>query len=410
MNRKFAFKYLFFFLLYFSIHYLEGLPPIGAFSFAQFWKIPLLLYLLVYALKYVRSRPLFEKASYGLSIESFFSPEVWLNPLSVLISASKQLPLVLFFRYWLVKFRAKYKVLQTILYSLAQYVCLSALPVLLGIVEPLRGMMSAESFGVEGLVYFSGVFGAPHAASSYFCIAILVLFHGFLIGHFKTRRAKIYNLALILVALVAIFKAYVRTGWLMLIVGAFCLLDFSKITVKRALAYVMSIGLAICGGIYLFMTNEAFSARLTGVNVYAGTGGSGLELSGSGRTSFWLTGIQNWSSNNWYQLLFGSGYTKVVEDNFEATGMRVFSHNQFVDTLAQNGLLGLVLLLLFYGGIYKFVVQTSQYNPYRKLSIAILVCSLIFSFFQNEMYFDFAVIFSLVLALCFVYSVKSRLV
>ncbi len=400
----FVLKYLFFFCVYFLIHYLEGLPPIGVFSFAQFWKIPLLLYLLYYSLKYIGKRPLFEKAGFFYAIEQFFSKEIMINPLSVFIGATKSLPIILFFRYWVGRFSRRLPLLETLLYSVAQYVCLSSLPVLLGIIRPLREMVSASSFGIEGKVYFSGVFGAPHAASSYFCIAVLILLNGFLIGRFRSKFSKVYNALLIMIGLVSIFEAYVRTGWLMLLLGSVVLLKKSRPTVRQVFFSVVIIFVVIGGLLYLYSENEAFRARLTGVNVYTGAGGENLDTSGSGRIAFWITGIQNWADNSLYGLLFGSGVSEVMEMNYSKTGLRVISHNQFVDSLAQNGLLGLLLLLLFYGGLYGFIKRIPTESPYKRLAYAVALASIVFAFFQNEIYFDFAFLFSLVLAIAFLPS------
>lgn len=87
--------YILCFLAFFLIHYLEGLPPIGAFSFAQLWKIPLLLYLLLYNILNLRKKERFEKAGYLLSAEYAFCPEILINPLNTLIRISKQLPRLL---------------------------------------------------------------------------------------------------------------------------------------------------------------------------------------------------------------------------------------------------------------------------------------------------------------------------
>lgn len=396
---RYIVNYILSFLLFFGIHYFEGVNLGGQISFAQLWKMPILLILLIYNILSIRKRYLFEKSSYALSVVYFFNLETLYNLLFNVIRASKQLPLALWYGFFEHRFRNKSKTLETILFSLAQFICLSSIPILSGIITPLKMMKSAESFGIEGAIYYSGIFGATHAAASYFCVAILVLVYGFINGRFRSQMSKIYNIVLIVIGLVSIFLSYTRTGWLMLIVGLFILLRPTQVTYRKLAVYIVSLTLIIGGIFYLYNSNELFFNRLTGKNIYAGSGGENIELSGSGRTTFWYNGVTNWTYNGMFQLLFGAGYTKVVEDNFKNSGMRVISHNQFIDTLSQNGLVALFLLITFYLGIYQFIKRTNKSAPYRILSLSIYWCSLVFAFFQNEMYFNYAIIFALVLAL-----------
>lgn len=396
---RFIVNYILLFLLFFGIHYLEGVDLSGQFSLAQLWKMPLLLFLLVYNILSIRKYYLFEKASYGLSVVYFFNPETLSNLLFNVVRASRQLPLALWYGFFEYRYRNKSKTLETILYGLAQFICLSSIPVLTGIITPLNPMKSAKVFGIEEAVYYNGIFGSTHAAASYFCIAILVLVYGFMSGRFKSSLSKVYNIILIIVGIFSIFYAYTRTGWLMLIVGLIVLFRPTRVTYRKLMVYFLSLALIIGSVFYLYNNNEFFFNRLTGKNIYTGSGGEGIELDGSGRTSFWSNGINNWTYNNIPQLLFGTGYTKVVEDNLRTTGMRVFSHNQFIDTLSQNGLVGLTLLLAFYWGLYQLIKRSDKRIGYRRLGMSIYWCSLVFAFFQNEMYFNYAVIFSVVLAL-----------
>jgi len=395
---KFYQKYLFFFLLFFLLHYLEGLEDIGGFSFAQLWKMPLLLYLLLFNMMCLKSRTLFEKSNYLLSIEYLLSPETLIKPISAVITVIKQLPFVLLFRYWIVVFNERKGSLEKILYSFAQFICLSTIPFLLGIMQPLEEYRNAEAFGIEGLTYFSGILGSPHAAASYFCASILVLLNGFLLNRFETKASKFYNAFLIIIGLVSIFKAYTRTGWLMLFVGLLCFVRLSKVTVRQATVTLFALLIAIGGVFYLYNNNQAFQARLTGKNIYEYDSGERLETGGSGRVSFWYNAVNNlWEADNVYYSLFGRGFTQVAEDNFRTTGMRVFSHNQFLDSFSQNGLLGVSLLILFYLFLYSFIKR--RHGEYKQLCNGLFFSNLIFAIFQNEMYFNFAFIFSLAVAL-----------
>lgn len=391
-------RYIAWFLLYFGLHYIEGYPPVGSLPVAQLWKLPLLAYLLLFTICSRRRKFAFEKSIYGFSIFSMLNVESLSNPIYSLAHAMKQLPLVLFFRFWIHKFDSQFARLERVLYSLAQFVLLSSLVVLVGVVSPIEGFIPADSFGVESAIYYSGILGSPHAASSYFVAAILILLNGFIQKKFRGWLEKLFNLGLVLVGLVSVFQAYVRTGWLMLLLGVVVLVLPKRITLPRVMKFG-ALFLVLFGGlVYFYNTNEQFKARIIGRNVYTEASSDNIDIGGSGRTSFWMNGIEGWSEGSMFELFLGQGYTKVVERNLEKTGLRVFSHNQFVDSLAEHGLFGLFFLVGFFVGLYVFI-RRQWHSGYYRLNMALFFSAVIFAFFQNEMYFDYMVMFSLSLAL-----------
>ena len=281
---------------------------------------------------------------------------------------------------------------------MAQFVAISTIPFLLGVLEPLKHQMSFNSFGLSEGSYFMCIFGSPHAASSIFVCALLILIDAIKKRKFNSSIAKNTNIIFCIILLVSIFKAFVRTGWVMLIVGLFFSFDWKKMNIKVLRRLILFGGCVCFGIIYLYNTNEAFHARITGKNINTGQGGEQIELEGSGRTKFWLNAIEGtWNADSPMYLLFGRGETLVVEENQRKTGMRVFSHNQFLDTFAQNGIIGLLLLVCYYSSLYIFIVKRN--SSYRQLCISLFVSSLIFAFFQQELYFFYAFMFSIAIAL-----------
>lgn len=394
----FYIKYILFFLIFFILHYLEGLPPIGGLSFAQLWKMPLWGLLLVYAITKLRRLSPIEKSGYMMSLQCFMNQETLINPMFSVLKASKLMTMPLFVVFFRGMAHRNAKLLERGMYYFAQFICLSSLPVLLGIVSPLHAIRSAESF-VEGAVYFSGVLGSPHAAASYWCISILVLMYGLITGYFKSQASKLYNIVVMIIGFVSIFMAYTRTGWFMLVVGLVFLLKPVRMNVKHIVSFAMFLTV-LCGGLtLLYENNDAFRMRMTGSNRYKGIHNTSIDTDGSGRAEFWETGLTNYWNNDVYGLLFGVGYTKVTEDNYKSTGMKVFSHNQFVDALCQHGLIGLSLLLVFFYCIYKHIARIDKRVKYRRLAMAVFWCSVIFAFFQNEMYFNFALLFAAIIVM-----------
>lgn len=403
---KYTVLYIFFFILFVFIHYIEGITLMGSLSMAQLWKIPLLAFLIFKCVSSIRRRASFEKFGCLFSLETLLSPETIVNPTRAIVKFSKQLPLILFFGYWMGYFRGKARSLETILYAFAQFTILSALLVFLGIVEPLKAPMSADAI-IDGGSYFTGIFLTPHSAASYFSIALLILIHGIKTKYFHGLFQKTFNLFLVGVGLYSLFQAYVRTGWLMFMVSLLAFFNLKRITYKQLLTLIISLFVAVGSLTYLFNNNEAFHARMTGQNKYTGSGGSNIELEGSGRTDFWKTGLTNYVKNDLYRLVFGSGFTKVAKDNLKENGNPVFSHSQFVDALVQHGIVGLILLLCYYKTIYSFIRKFGRGSPYQNLSYSIFWGGIVFATFQEEYQFNYAFLFSIVLFLMYTIKVSN---
>ena len=378
-----------------TLHYIEGFPDIGGLSFAQLWKMPLLMLLICYFIFYLKRLEKFEKWTIFLLLESFFCIETFINPLSNIISAAKLLPFILFFHYF-VNRGFSIVLLKRVALFMARAICLTSLISLLGIVNPIEKYKEALVFGIEDLSYYSSLFGSPHAASSYFAIAIVVLLYFVVKEKYVSKIGVLFDCIMIGIALLSIFKVCVRTGWLMLAVGLFFLAGGIKLFKKPK--YFVAFWISVALLCILFNNNEMFHARMTGLNIYRGTGGETIDLNGSGRVDFWKNGIELWANGSPYEILFGRGYTAVVENNSLRTGIDVFSHSQFIDTLTQHGLIGLILLLICFLWQYIFI-RKRKYSQYYRLCLSIYMMSLVFSFFQNVMYFDFAIIYSVCLAM-----------
>jgi hypothetical protein len=295
--------------------------------------------LVIYVLKTKRNFERFETWGYAYSMIPFLCPAILTNPFLIFVFSVKQLPLVLFYNFWQ---KINAVVLEKLLLILAQFISVTSLITLLKIIEPLEDYKSAAGH-YQDAVYYTSVFGTPHSASSYFCVSIIVILYFFIQGKFKTKFEKIFNATLLVVSLYSIYLAYVRTGWLMLLVSLLFIVNIKKISMKQKVRVFLGgliVGLGILG---LYSNDEAFRNRVSGSSEYRGESGQVVDTKGSGRIEFWKNGWDNWSSGNFYELCFGKGYDSVVEYNYKKTGMRVFSHNQFVDSLAQYGLFSLLV-------------------------------------------------------------------
>lgn len=390
-------RYIVFFILFLIIQYCEGLPSVGGISFAQLWKLPILGYLLYCLYKYDRKWFAFEKFSYLYSVENFLCPAILKDIVPIIIHASKQIPLVLFFNFWVTKYKKDKDFLSTVLYTIAQYIAISSLLVLLGIVNPIRTARSADAY-VENMSFYTGVFLTPHAASSYFCASFFILLYGFIAKHYNGMMSKFYNASLIIVDLYSIYSCYVRTGWVMLIVGCIMLVDFKKIKFDNFYKVILVVFIVCLGFFYVYKNVPAIRIRLSEKTVYSE---EDKVATGSGRLEFWKISWENYKENNFYGLMYGKGYDAVKDDIYKKTRMRVFSHNYFVDSLSQYGIIALLLLLLYLYYLYRFIWQYGYAEKYGRLAKSMFISNIVFLFFQNEICFWYAFMFSLVIALMY---------
>lgn len=391
------------FILYVSIHYLEGFSgmgesavtqfSVGGMSIAQVWKLPLLAVLMLFFVLTTGKSKGFEMWTIILAIETLFSVETFENPVFAIVSAVKLLPFVLFFH--LLFNTTSYTTIEVILLNLSRFICFTSFLTLLDIITPVEDYILTTSFGFEDQSYYSSLFGAPHAASSYFAIAIVVLLYFQKNKKYSSIWWMYLNYCLIAVGFISIFKAYVRTGWIMLLAGVVILYGKQMLTSWK---YIIASIILVVGLSYFYDNNEVFRARISGRNVYTNVDASGVDINGSGRLEFWKNGFSLWEEGNVYEMFFGQGYTAVTENNERLTGLKVFSHNQFIDMLSQHGLLGLIFLLIIFVSQYRYISQRRGHE-YHVLCLTCYFMTIIFNFFQNELYFDYAVIYASIFAL-----------
>lgn len=65
----------------------------------------------------------------------------------------------------------------------------------------------------------------------------------------------------------------------------------------------------------------------------------------SGRSSFWAHDIQQYSQFDIQNLLFGGGFNRIYEINRQI-GVNIWAHNDFINLLITNGIVGLIIYLL----------------------------------------------------------------
>ena len=91
---------------------------------------------------------------------------------------------------------------------------------------------------------------------------------------------------------------------------------------------------------------------------------------------------------------------------YQKIGMRIFSHNQFFDSLVQNGLIGIILYLLMLISLFNFIRKRKHYKGYR-LAMSLFAAYLMFALVQGSSLFFPDLMFALSLAYLFVNEKQS---
>lgn len=340
-------------------------------TFSQAWKIPLVLFMIGYIIKQrIISVQKFNKGAYLFGIKNIFNQAIFTHPITNIIETFRFTNFPLLYDTFNIYFKTSLP-LYKLTVRFSQYFILSAIPFLLGIMTSVRQGME---FGEKES--FIGIFQNSHGASIISCFAVLVL-----INHIKTYKIslsnRIYNLFLIFLGVFCLYLAFVRTGYLMFAIGLFVLFLPSTLSKKQLIMFlVVSISL-ILGFSHQMSTNDSFRHRILDQT------NQGVQHSrGSGRIDFAMYSLQYWAEGDFQQLLFGRGLDNVEDNLKNKVGIRVYSHNGFVDALAINGLIGLFLLLLFIMLMFKNIRRNREHNMYR-LSIAMFFCYISYQLTQG---------------------------
>jgi len=364
-------KYVFYFTLFFILFYLENFNITGNVSFSQAWKIPLIFFMIWYVIKNQdKISPKFNSIAYYLGIKNLFNQATLSNLLTNITETFRFSNFPLLYDTFNIYFKEPEKI-QKFIIRISQYFILSNIPFLLGFIESAReGMQFGEDLS------FIGIFQNSHSASIVTTFALLVTIY-----HIKTDRLsfflRIFNLIVISLGIYCLYLMFVRTGYLMFVIGIIIIFFPSRNRIRQFFIFafiIFSFGFIF----YKVMeTNISFRERILDQNI-----NEEQRSIGSGRLDFAIYSLEYWAEGNFQQLLLGRGLDNVKDNLQRKTGMRIFSHNGFVDALAINGIIGIVLFLLFLYFMYNNIRKNKGSQAYR-LALAMFFCYVSFQSTQG---------------------------
>lgn len=371
LNKHFLYGIFFFFLFY-----LETVTIFGI-KIAILWKIPFLIFLVLYILnssKKINSNIL--TWGYLLNFHLLFSISAITNLVLTFSSISRSIVFPLFFHYFNLKgYSSKLKLF---LKNASIFSILSTIPFLLNLIEPLSGT-SGYDLSIYGLeeVGFVGFFQSSHPASM--CLSIAVINVAYFFTKEKNKKKRFFYSFLVIIGLYAILQTYVRTGLLMTVIGLIIIV-FKKFSLRSFIN--LSIFLIIGGliSIYIYNNNDALRMRFNDTNIYSENNSNELNTNtlGSGRLVIAAYAIDNWWSEGTYSIFFGLGEPLAREKMTNTKGSGVFAHNGVIEVLQTQGLTGVFIMFLFYRSIHRLIISNKG-SEYYKLNLAVFY-SYIFGF------------------------------
>ena len=368
----------------FVIFYFEPVQ-IGPITFSQLWKIPFILYLIWQVLVYRKrkSRPAFIFWSYARGFKNLMNGGVLTNVLPEILDFIRYMMFPLMYEYLKIKVKSS-KIYTQMLNGFAQFIILSGIPFVLGIIESKGKQLE---FGEEFTSYV-GLFQNPHASAITTAVAILVI-----LAQLKTRQInyRLFHYFLVTIGIYLLFLSFVRTGYMMFIIGLIVLYKPSKLSARQLFVSTAVLAGLVVGFLYLLDSNELFYNRIFDIRNNQQT-----EL-GSGRLIFWSTTVNLWLSGGYFELLFGYGFDNLTSAIYNVTSLRVFSHSEIFTQLGQNGILGLFIFLFCMVSLLKFIWKRRQ-NESFKITITIYTLYISVMLTQGGVIFPFDVFMVIAMA------------
>lgn len=217
-----------------------------------------------------------------------------------------------------------------------------------------RSWIPIINFRLYGLTYH------PNTLGTLCCLFLLII----LVFPYKS---KILTILLGSISGIALLLTQSKTSWVILFVGIFLIINepnkkMSLDTIKlRKATNVIIILLIIVGAVLVTFSNSIilFLTEILGEN---------FTSTLVSRTSVWVESLRVFKQNP----IFGYGPTLWNIDFRTSVGLPTVghAHNQFVQTIAESGILGFIGLSIHLFSLVKSVLKTK--NRFRGFSLALL--------------------------------------
>ena len=369
-------------LLIFGVLYFDPVA-VGGVKFAVAWKfflVIVLFYLLIKVKRFPVSR--LTMVNLTLSLKSFFNSDLLFFPAQNFLESVRVGIFGLLYESVRVTIIDRERA-GGILIFFCQIFVLSAVPFHFGFLES-----QAPVIEFSNIKSYVGIFQNPHGASAVTALSTLALTYFMVFGNLA-RKTRIFYLGLVLLGIYSIYQCFVRTGYLMFVVGLFPIFWTNR---RRPFAVgVMGLSILLLLSIYFLSTSEALYNRIFDINEMGRQGSLG-----SGRLILWEAAVEKYLNGELFDLFFGVGLSGLMSALHEAYGLRVNAHNGFITTMVANGLVGFLILVTFY---IVFFLESLRFGALesRRLILAFFFSTLVFEMVQGGVGFPHQVLLALAL-------------
>ena len=383
-------KLILFYTIGFIILYMEPIPIAGM-TFGILWKL-ILMFLLFIPIVYTTFKERHIEMFAFITIVFAFKTLISYSSIDYIVNTltifTKTLMLPILYLFFILKVQEG--TLKFLAKHFAILIIFSFVPYIFGILTPLGEGYDLAPFGLDGEFGLVGPFLNPHSASISIAFAMIVI-----TGHIKKENhlhENLFYLFLLLLAFYELIDTYVRTG-IMVYLVALAFLYLQNINLKKALLLIFTALILTAGSIYLINTSEVAQMRFQDKNKY-------MQKSevGSGRFLFWKSAVENWLDDDPSVIFIGLGQEYAKDKMLEDVGLRIFAHNEFFQTLQQEGLIGMSLFLTSLFLMYKFI-KGNKHSKYYAITQALFLGMLSMMMLQGGFYFNIVFFLSIYLAL-----------
>ncbi|MDO4265197.1 MAG: O-antigen ligase family protein [Eubacteriales bacterium] len=231
---------------------------------------------------------------------------------------------------------------------------------------------------------FSGGQHRMDSATIMIFAAILILYR------YHNYRKKVLLFAIIPTIAVALSGA--RTY--LIIVGVILAIIYYYSNIKHVHRFWVTIIPLIVVGVIIIMSTSVMQERMAEMAVerafFDSQGYNALTGITSGRSTFWIIDLQQYWKSSFINKIFGNGFNFVryVNETYYTTA--IWAHNDFINIICCNGIVG---IFLYFYAYLKMVSRVKPYYMDRKviifMTIAFHICCMFNAMF-NMLYSYFA--------------------
>ncbi|CAA6807610.1 MAG: O-antigen ligase family protein [uncultured Sulfurovum sp.] len=383
-------KLILFYLIGFGILYLEPIPIAGM-TFGILWKLVLIFILAIPILYQTFKYKYMEMFAFIIilfafkTLVSYSSMEYILTTLTIFI---KTLMLPILYLFFVLKVKR-----ETLLFLAKHYsilIILSFVPYILGLLVPLGQGYDLSAYGLDGQYGLVGPFLNPHSASISLAFAMIVI--SSLVNLKNSKITNIFYVLLIVLGFYELVGTYVRTG-LAIYLMALMFIYLNNINIKKMMLLIVTATVLAGVSFYLISSSEVAQMRFEDKNKYMTESDVG-----SGRFQFWKAAVENWLNDDSSVIWIGLGEEYAKDKMEESVGLRIFAHNEFFQTLQQEGLIGFSLFIVFLFLMQKFLKRNKNASHYLTAQ-ALFVGLIVMMSLQGGFYFNIVFLLSIYFAL-----------